>query len=175
MPTARELLLQADALMRSNRARATDTDIPELTDVVPLPVPVRSPAPMTLDDVPELTDAVEEIEVASIVELPEDGGDVSEWLRFDRGELSAAGEVPVDDSVRWTGLAEEIRTQVLRRFDTEADADLAGRLRERLQPIVERASAELVATIDEEMGALLRAYVSEVVESEIDRWRKAKP
>ena len=34
MPTARELLEQADALMRRNRARADD-DIPVLTDAVP--------------------------------------------------------------------------------------------------------------------------------------------
>ena len=34
MPTARELLEQADALMRRNRASADD-DIPVLTDAVP--------------------------------------------------------------------------------------------------------------------------------------------
>jgi len=35
MPTARELLEQADALMRRNRAAAID-DIPVLTDAVPI-------------------------------------------------------------------------------------------------------------------------------------------
>ena len=34
MPTARELLEQADALMRRNRAREQESDIPELTDEV---------------------------------------------------------------------------------------------------------------------------------------------
>ncbi len=32
MPTARELLEQADALMRRNRAGQVDTEIPELTE-----------------------------------------------------------------------------------------------------------------------------------------------
>ena len=36
MPTARELLEQADALMRRNRAELAD-DIPVLTDAVPSP------------------------------------------------------------------------------------------------------------------------------------------
>ena len=43
MPTARELLEQADALMRRNRTAAVD-DIPVLTDSVPIaeaPLPVR--------------------------------------------------------------------------------------------------------------------------------------
>ena len=46
MPTARELLEQADALMRRNRAAAVD-DIPVLTDSVALPVemPTGAAAP----------------------------------------------------------------------------------------------------------------------------------
>ena len=34
MPTARELLEQADALMRRNRASEQESDIPELTDEI---------------------------------------------------------------------------------------------------------------------------------------------
>ena len=48
MPSARELLEQADALMRRNRARAVDTEIPELTDVVPAIVRVARPGDIVI-------------------------------------------------------------------------------------------------------------------------------
>ncbi len=39
------------------------------------------------------------------------------------------------------------------------------------EAIVDRASADLVATINQHVGELLRAYVAEAIEREIDRWR----
>src|SRR4029453_4744094 len=91
MATARELLEQADALMRRNRARQVDTEIPELTEAIAMPViaPESSATPVALDDIPELTDAVEEIEIASIVEIPDDELDSQGWLRSDAEELAA--------------------------------------------------------------------------------------
>jgi len=41
-----------------------------------------------------------------------------------------------------------------------------------VRPIVERASAEMVQTINEEIGTLLRAYIAEAIEREIDKWRE---
>src|SRR5512137_1350273 len=109
MATARELLEQADALMRRNRApqpaSVADDDIPELTEEIELDAPevidvppvaardLRAPA-ATLDEIPELTDAVEEIEAPSIVSLPADEGEPSEWLDVDRGEVSVTGPAP---------------------------------------------------------------------------------
>ena len=87
MPSARELLAQADALMRRNRAGMIDTEIPELRDIA-MVAPAPAAAPVALDDVPELTEAVEEIEIESIVELPEDIDELSGWLHHDHGELS---------------------------------------------------------------------------------------
>ncbi len=71
----------------------------------------------------------------------------------------------------WDALAEEIRMQVLQRIDMFTDTGLRERLGERLKPIVDRASADLVATINQHVGELLRAYVAEAIEREIDRWR----
>ena len=68
-------------------------------------------------------------------------------------------------------LAEEIRMQVLQRIDMFTDTGLRERLGERLKPIVDRASADLVAAINQHVGELLRAYVAEAIEREIDRWR----
>ena len=292
MPTARELLEQADALMKRNRAREQEQDIPELTDEVAVAaaavastssressIASRS-APrqrqLRADDVPELHDAVEEL---SIQPLPDDEGEVSRWLEVDLGEVSITGPAPdsiavvppstlrvrppaprvemptkpaaehreppvpapapppplaaaaasvvaakvagnlsgrpaepppasdpgfdamlgvtpkeaaltafpvapdpvpppvavaatVPDAERWEGLAEEIRMQVLQRIDLFTDTGLRTQLGARLQPIVDRASADLVATINQHVGELLREYVAEAIEREIDSWRR---
>jgi len=294
MPTARELLEQADALMRRNRARAVDTEIPELTEVITFPFapPPPPPAPpLALDDIPELTDAVEEIEISSIAEMPGDEEEASAWLRSEGGETTddatveappaadvqetaaatsestggrvlalfadagkpeeahsahppiesvapmdavgvtaeklgvaaekvgvaaekvepmmaevvelasrdatsreadaaavpaasalsdptkAASHPPVDliradDWARWEALAEEIRMQVLQRIDIFTDTGLREQLGIQLQPIVERASAEMVATVNEQVGKLIRAYIAQAIEREIETWRK---
>ena len=288
MPSARELLEQADALMRRNRARAVDTEIPELTEVVAQIAPAPGATLIALEDVPELVDLVEEIEIASIVELPEDIDEVSEWLTHDPGavgegdrqpdsavaglpmakaseadagsvrslqsvvgksgvltdrmpaieqaspaieqaspaiepllpstevtsptgeltpvvagpappvaepappaaetappaaatttpkpaivaETSPALQAPIaDDWARWEALAEEIRMQVLQRIDIFTDTRLRKQLSAQLQPIVDRASVQMVETINEEVGKLLRAYIAEAIEREIDKWR----
>jgi hypothetical protein len=114
MPSARELLEQADALMQRNRTGVVDTlidtEIPELTEIVAMvaapasatasravPLAPAAPAaavPSDLDDVPELTEAVEEIEIESIVELPEDLDESSGWLHHEFGPFGVVGGGP---------------------------------------------------------------------------------
>src|SRR5213593_372666 len=74
MPTARELLEQAEALMQRERAALLSDDIPTLTDSVPTArdgvvggaaVDMRH-APTSLDDIPMLTEAVEDFDTPSI-------------------------------------------------------------------------------------------------------------
>jgi len=320
MPTARELLEQADALMRRNRAPEHESDIPELTDEIAVAAtgapsramtasrPITRVRPVSDDDVPELNDAVEEL---SIHPLPDDEGEVSRWLEANMGEPSITGPAPdsiavvppstlrtplpkteparnpappvlaapsaavptapataapaaptaadapavpsaaaalaaaraagtlsgqlaeppppgdpgfeamlgatpaeaafeqelapvaaapsplapasahgestalpsvaetvppaIPDEQRWVGLAEEIRMQVLQRIDIFTDTGLHGELAARLQPIVDRASADLVTTINREVGQILRAYVAEAIEREIETWRESNP
>lgn len=81
---------------------------------------------------------------------------------------------PADDA-RWEAMAEEIRMQVLQRIDLFTDTGLREQLGLRLQPIVDRASADLVRTINQHVGELLRAYVAEAIEREIERWRSSQP
>jgi hypothetical protein len=78
----------------------------------------------------------------------------------------------VASGVDWNAMAEEIRMQVLQRLDLYADTGLREQLGARLQPIVDRASAELVATINRELGELVRGYVADAIEREIETWRK---
>jgi hypothetical protein len=173
MPSARELLAQADALMRRNRARAVDTEIPELTEIVTEMVP--APRTATLDEVPELTDAVEEIEIASIAEIPDDAGEPSAWMQFDREPVRPVKEsgplARSEDWTRWEALGDEVRMQVLQRVDLFTDVNLREQLSAHLQPIVDRAGAELVATLSTEVGRLLRAYIAVAIEREIDKRR----
>jgi len=79
---------------------------------------------------------------------------------------------PAPDAAHWEAMAEEIRMQVLQRIDLFTDTGLRTQLGARLQPIVDRASADLVATINQHVGELLRAYVAEAIEREIDSWRR---
>lgn len=256
MASARELLEQADALMRRNRAGVVDTEIPELREVISMVALAPAAAPTVLEDVPELTEAVEEIEISSIVELPEDIDESSGWMHHDHGELkvvttgpdsmiarfprggdsdaapmsarsalaivgdvaqtaqpepavvpepapveppsveapsveapSLATAVAVPDAAaapvasapapsagewaRWEVLADEIRMQVLQRIDLFTEARLRDELSAHLRPIVDRASAEMVTTINERVGGLIRAYIAEAIEREIEKWRGA--
>jgi len=76
------------------------------------------------------------------------------------------------ENARWSAMAEEIRMQVLQRIDLFTDTGLREQLGARLQPIVDRASADLVTTINLHVGELLRAYVAEAIEREIESWRR---
>ena len=87
---------------------------------------------------------------------------------------SASPLAPLDDA-RVREIAEEIGMQVLQRIDIFTDTELRGRLGERLKPVVERVSAELVGAINQHVGELLRAYVAEAIEREIDGWRDRQP
>jgi len=81
-------------------------------------------------------------------------------------------ERQAEDDARWASMAEEIRMQVLQRIDLFTDTGLRDQLGARLQPIVDRASADLVATINQHVGDLLRTYVAEAIEREIENWRR---
>jgi hypothetical protein len=73
---------------------------------------------------------------------------------------------------RWHALAEQVSMQVLQRIDLFTDTGLKTQLAEHLQPIVDRASAELVKAITEHVGGVLRTYVAEAIEREIAQWRR---
>jgi len=274
MPTARELLEQADALMRRNRAAAGTEPppvvAPSVEPTTPRPAALEQAAvpAMVLDDIPVLTDAVEEIEVPSIVVPVPNEGESSVWLEeaqdtpsifgdtpdsiaivppavametatasherapdhashaveslswrepaaepdaeppssrepaaepvsepqgwlepvaepvADTGSHRAAAVVgmsaaevlrqelsPAETDARWQAIAEEVRMQVLQRIDLFTDTGLREQLGARLQPIVDRASADLVAAINQHVGDLLRTYVAEAIEREIEHWR----
>ncbi len=83
-----------------------------------------------------------------------------------------AAPAMADDDERWVAAAEEIRMQVLQRIDLFTDTGLRDQLTQRLQPIADRASADFVKAINLHVGDLLRTYVAEAIEREIERWRR---
>jgi hypothetical protein len=95
----------------------------------------------------------------------------------DRGEgiVAPIEDFPLDatlDATRWNLMAEDIRMQVLQRIDIFTDTGLREQLNQRLQPVVDRASADLVAAINQHVGQILREYVAEAIEREIEKWRQ---
>jgi hypothetical protein len=96
----------------------------------------------------------------------------------ERTEIPAASpreSVPAEvtnDEERWRALAEQISMQVLQRLDLFIDTGLKTKLASHLQPIVARASAELVETINVHVGQLVQTYIAEAIEREIAQWRK---
>jgi len=85
---------------------------------------------------------------------------------------TAESQPAAADQELWRALAEQISMQVLQRLDLFTDTGLKEQLAQRLEPIVERASAELVVAITEHVGRLLRTYVSEAIEREIAQWKR---
>jgi hypothetical protein len=94
-----------------------------------------------------------------------------------------AAAAPVDDAAeraakaaaeeeRWRALAEQVSMQVLQRVDLFTDTGLKAELAQHLQPVVERAGAELVRAITDHVGGVLRSYVAEAIEREIAQWRR---
>ena len=84
---------------------------------------------------------------------------------------AAAAAEEQAEAERWDRIAEEVRMQVLQRIDLFTDTGLQEQLARRLQPIVDRASGELVTAINQHVGQLMRAYVAEAIEREIEKWR----
>jgi len=140
----------------------------ELAPSDPRSPPLRSTAPTLEDDF--------------ILEIPPPA---QQGAVADAGEASAPPSSPIPSvpapettapvSRDWDALAEEIRMQVLQRLDLFTDTGLRDQLGAHLSPIVERAGAQLVATINRELGELVRGYVAEAIEREIDTWRNRGP
>src|SRR5437016_9379318 len=98
MPTARELLEQAEALMQRERAALMSDDIPTLTDSVPISgdglvgsaaLDMRG-APTSLEDIPMLTEAVEDFDTPSIPLAQSLDDELAMWREADDASILVA-------------------------------------------------------------------------------------
>lgn len=148
-------LLQPDDDASSAGAVSAPAPSAPSIDVVAMPVPDPLPVAMAAAEAGAPSGSAAELELPAAA-MP-------------------AAPVPAanQDDAYWQGVAEDVRMQVLQRIDIFTDTGLREQLAARLQPIVDRASADLVATINQHVGDLLRAYVAEAIEREIDSWRRS--
>jgi hypothetical protein len=155
---------------------------PDTVGVVP-PVMLRAAAPASGPaEEPDPT-ATRTFRAAGSATIPPPAGSTPPLLLAElSAELStelppelpteATSSVSASEDARWNALAEQISMQVLQRLDLFVDTGLKAQLAAHLQPIVVRASAELVETINDHVGKLVRAYVAEAIEREIAQWRE---
>jgi hypothetical protein len=153
-------------------------DLPPPPDAEPLPLPVDIAEPAAPEPAEDTLAAAayvdsaggDEAQPATPFEWPSQAeAPPADAMAAQAAAASAAAAAA--EQARWSALAEEVRMQVLQRIDLFTDTGLREQLAARLQPIVDRASADLVATINQHVGVLLRAYVAEAIEREIERWR----
>jgi hypothetical protein len=149
MPNARELLEQADALMRRGRQRA-DEDLPVLTDVVEANAAAGAAAlAPALAPVPVLDDALV---------IPAVGA-------------TADDRTPKLADPRAQELAEQVYMQVLQSLDLYTEKALQEHLAQHLQPVIERAGREIVAAVNANIGKLLRTFIAESIERHLGELR----
>ena len=127
------------------------------------PAPVEAPA--TADAAAEATFDVEPAPADELADAVHAGAPQAEPVA-----PAALPSSPAADEARVRAIAEEIGMQVLQRIDIFTDTTLRERLGERLKPVVERVSAELVDALNQHVGELLRAHVAEAIEREIETW-----
>jgi hypothetical protein len=140
-------------------------------DEVAPPKTIDEPSPEMAAQ-PEQAHAVHETD-AAIESAPRAVEELDEAILGAAPDLARADAAKARaEDARWESIAEEIRMQVLQRIDLFTDTGLRAQLGARLQPIVDRASADLVSTINQHVGELLRAYVAEAIEREIESWRR---
>ncbi|MDQ6621651.1 MAG: hypothetical protein M3Z31_18495 [Pseudomonadota bacterium] len=142
-------------------------DLPLLTEVVDDLDVARDSAPGGLPS----SSTPDDDEEALIGGLPADAfGAVTGLVRPHTAVIPDRAPLDPGDP-RWSVLAEDIRMQVLQRLDLFTERGLQAHLDQYLQPIVARASAELLEAINTQLGQVLRVYVAEAIEREIEKWR----
>jgi len=145
---------------------------PDTVAVVP-PVKIADPEPppksVHFFDEPDMA-GTKTLRAAGSAPTPAPAGSMP-WILLDADGEEPRHSAPEADDERWHALAEQISMQVLQRIDLFTDTGLKAQLASHLEPIVARASAELVQAINEHVGKLIRSYVAEAIEREIETWR----
>jgi hypothetical protein len=144
-------------------AAAAHSPAPAIIEQAPSPPPDAADAPA-----PEEAKAIV-LDDDFILEIPPADDGSRRVVAEEPSPIPAVAPPPGERD--WDSVAEEIRMQVLQRLDLLTDAGLRDQLGARQRPIVDRASGELVATINRELGELVRGYVAEAIEREIESWR----
>lgn len=79
---------------------------------------------------------------------------------------------PEEIAMQVQELTEQITLQVLQKLDIYTERGLQDHLSQHLKPVVERAVGDLVQSINSNVGRVIRAFVAESIEREIERFRQ---
>ncbi|HEY2863846.1 MAG TPA: hypothetical protein VGK37_09540 [Casimicrobiaceae bacterium] len=161
-PDSAAILRSVEALPVELPMEGDTSDWLVMDTVDPSTHSITGAGPDTLAVVPPVTLRAPETE-------PVLGGSVAPVALIDDAAERAAKAA---EEERWRTLAEQVSMQVLQRVDLFTDTGLKTQLAEHLQPIVERASAELIRAITDHAGGVLRTYVAEAIEREIAEWKR---
>ena len=91
------------------------------------------------------------------------------------GGETATQPQPGDTRSSAEEVAETVYFQVIQSLDLYTERALQQHLREHLPPIIERASRELLSTLNENLGALMRRFVADAIEKQLGVRPKAQP
>jgi len=87
----------------------------------------------------------------------------------------AAAAPPSGPAASADEVAETVYFQVLQNLDLYTERALQQHLSEHLAPIIDKASRELVATLNAELGALMRQFVADAIEKQLGVRPPAEP
>ncbi|HVF63268.1 MAG TPA: hypothetical protein VNE58_04670 [Casimicrobiaceae bacterium] len=173
-----DLTAQGEASVLREAHESVPANVKQVADAAPKPV---SSDPLGLDRPAQGFESN-----ATAMPADDDSAEVPPDVEAPRNEESAESRAvapsPVvesrdeatreADDARIRAIAEELGMQLLQRIDIFSDTTLRAQLAQRLRPLVERTSADLVAAINQHVGELLHVYIAEAIEREIEEWRK---
>ncbi|CAG0974122.1 hypothetical protein BURK2_01466 [Burkholderiales bacterium] len=142
-----------------------------LEKTLPLSELLASPAAQTVDakffDIPPGG--------AMVIPAPASGSNAASTASAVAPEPAPVKEAPkplVDLDLVARELTEQITLQVLQKLDIYTERGMQEHLAQHLKPVVERAVGELVTTINANVGRVVRAFVAESIEREIEHFRR---
>ncbi len=156
MPSARDLMQKADALMRSNRSlggAGSEQDIPVLTDVViagdATVLRQQEAAPITGAGRPRPAEAV------------------SGTPHPSEDELAKAAKEEARRESEKRELAETVYFEVLRSLDVDDRDAMRERLSRHLLPVFEQMGRDLIVKAEQALGAAIRDQVAAAIERKL--------
>ncbi len=166
-PSAKDLLEQADQLIR--RSRATGADLPVLTELISDAPAYSNPSPT--DIIPDLTEFV-----------GERAGDVPKALSPSAGARAVPGQASgatytreqFDAAIhaKLEQVQHSVYSQVMQQLELHATGEMKRRLREALEPALTQVALDIAAQVSEETSIQVQSIVSSAVENEVARLRE---
>ena len=163
MPSARDLMQKADALMKSNRnvgAGESDHDIPVLTDIViagDATVLRQRPAVAAVPMPPSQSPSLINADPLRSVALSNESKSLADQLAKEQAHRESEKRE----------LAEAVYFEVLRDLDVDSGDGMRERLSAELGPVFEQMSRDLVSRAEHALSEAIRQQVAAAIERKL--------